>query len=168
MDDSHEKWKPVIGYEDLFRVSSLGRVMRILTRYGNPQSKILSGFVCTTGYPAIEVQTVPRHIRKYIHSLVMESFVGPRPDGFQVNHIDGCKTNNRLPNLEYVTCQQNLEHAARLGLSTNSGSFKLDAVKVRALRRRYQEIGHCETVAAEFGIDESNVFRIVTRQHWKR
>lgn len=59
---------------------------------------------------------------KYIHRLVYEAFKGAIPNGYQINHIDGDKTNNTCTedacnNLEAVTPQQNLQHAIDNGLN---------------------------------------------------
>lgn len=51
-----------------------------------------------------------------VHSLVAQYFIGPRPKGMQVNHIDGNKTNNHYSNLEYVTPLRNVQHSVEMGL----------------------------------------------------
>lgn len=50
----------------------------------------------------------------YIHRLVMLAFVWP--SDLEVNHKDGCKTNNDINNLEYVSRQENVDHAIRTNL----------------------------------------------------
>lgn len=42
-----------------------------------------------------------------VHSLVAQAFLGPRPEGMVVDHIDGDKTNNSVTNLHYVTSLEN-------------------------------------------------------------
>jgi hypothetical protein len=59
----------------------------------------------------------PQHF--YVHRLVAEAFIGPIPEGFEVNHKDGCKTNANADNLEIVTARQNIQHAIRLGLMSS-------------------------------------------------
>ncbi len=43
-----------------------------------------------------------------VHSLIAEAFLGPRPEGYDIDHISGDKTDNRPCNLEYVTHKENM------------------------------------------------------------
>lgn len=43
-----------------------------------------------------------------IHGLVAKAFLGERPDGFEIDHISGDKSDNTMRNLEYVTHQENM------------------------------------------------------------
>lgn len=42
-----------------------------------------------------------------VHLYVLETFVGPRPEGMQACHGDGDPANNRLSNLRWDTCSNN-------------------------------------------------------------
>lgn len=44
-----------------------------------------------------------------IHKLVMETFNGPTPKGYEINHIDENKMNYELENLEFVTHKENMQ-----------------------------------------------------------
>ncbi|TWG91481.1 HNH endonuclease [Mesorhizobium sp. J18] len=45
-----------------------------------------------------------------LHILVATTFLGSRPEGLVVAHLDGDKSNNRVENLAYVTQRENIEH----------------------------------------------------------
>jgi hypothetical protein len=53
-------------------------------------------------------------VRRQVHRLVLEAFVGPCPDGMECCHEDGDSTNNRVDNLRWDTHEANvrerLEH----------------------------------------------------------
>lgn len=41
------------------------------------------------------------------HELIAAAWIGPRPDGYEIDHIDGNPKNNKPSNLEYVTPFEN-------------------------------------------------------------
>ena len=51
---------------------------------------------------------------RYVHRLVYETFVGPIPEGLEINHKDGNKLNNTVANLEATTHQKNIEHSYKV------------------------------------------------------
>jgi len=55
-------------------------------------------------------ETAGSRQRIALHILVATTFLGPRPEGLVVAHLDGDKSNNRLENLAYVTQRENIEH----------------------------------------------------------
>ncbi len=103
----YEEWKPVVGFEKFYRVSSKGRIMSL----HRGQEKILKPNISKQGYLRIEITGGGNKRRAYVHVIVAESFI-PKPSNLhQVNHKDGRKANNMLTNLEYVTASENILHS---------------------------------------------------------
>ena len=51
-----------------------------------------------------------------VHRLVATAFI-PNPEGKpEVNHKDGCKQNNAVSNLEWVTARENVGHSYAVGI----------------------------------------------------
>jgi hypothetical protein len=78
-----------------------------------------------------------RKIRRYIHHLVLEAFVGERPPGAICCHWDGDPANNRASNLRWDTyksnCDDMLRHGKRRRGETGT-SAKLKESAVREIR----------------------------------
>lgn len=69
------------------------------------------------GYSSVTLSINGKKIRRYVHRLVAEYYLGLKKDeGRVINHIDGNKQNNDISNLEIVSASENLLHAYKLGL----------------------------------------------------
>lgn len=113
-----EIWKDIIGFEDLYQVSNLGRVRsknRIVNcsdKFGNTNTRIVKGrilkpgYIGKTGHQTITLSNV-RAFTFPLHRLVAQAFI-PNPDNLPcVNHIDEDPTNNNVENLEWCSYQYN-------------------------------------------------------------
>jgi hypothetical protein len=102
-----------------------------------------------------------------VHRLVAEAFIGPAPEGMLVNHIDGVKSNNRVPNLEYVTVSENNKHAFETGLNRPSfGAAKIDSGIAEEIRLRVDAGEKQKSLASEFGISPQAVNDLVKGRTW--
>ena len=125
-----EVWRDIEGFEGHYKVSNLGRVKscdRVLPHQTHGtwhiKERILKAH--SSGPGKSKYTTVMLHCGngnmecKKIHRLVAEAFI-PNYDNLpQVNHIDGVKSNNTVSNLEWVSGQENVDHAWRNGLCNN-------------------------------------------------
>lgn len=110
-----------------------------------------------------------------VHRVIAKVFV-PNPKGLeQVNHIDGCKTNNDVRNLEWCTRSENLKHAYAHGLEKRvSGeahhSHKLTSESAKYIKEhavpRSKEFGFA-ALARKFGVDRTTVSAIYHGEAWK-
>lgn len=109
-----EEWRPVVGYEGSYAVSSLGRV-KSLPRKGVRRERVLSANPGAQGYPVVSLWANGSGRDVTVHSLVAQAFIGPRPEGADVAHRDGSRTNNSVDNLRYLSRRENLLEAVEHG-----------------------------------------------------
>lgn len=103
---SEEIWKPVVGYEGLYEVSSEGRVRSLNYKKQNRIQVLVQNY--SRKYPYLLLCKDGKIKTHLVHRLVWEAFNGPIPDGMQVNHINEVKTDNRLENLNLMTPKENI------------------------------------------------------------
>lgn len=123
-----ENWLPVVGYEGIYDVSDAGRVRslaRTVLRSDGQEKRLAERFMKSQRVPAGHL-FVPLHngsgkaTNRYVHRLVMESFVGPCPAGLEVRHLDGDPSNNRIGNLKYGTRSENVRDSIAHGTNVNA------------------------------------------------
>jgi len=116
--DHFEEWRPVVGWEAKYEVSSLGRV-RTLPRWGVPGT-VLKPATHAWGYQMVGLSMIGRHSTRAVHRLVGEAFLGPRPEGLETRHMDGNPANNAAANLRYGTKSENAQDRVRHGHHENT------------------------------------------------
>lgn len=104
-----EKWE-IIEEAPNYLISNLGRVQNRTT------GRILKTPLSAQGYPRVGLTVGEEHLQRSVHRLVAIAFVDGREPGLVVNHIDGNKLNFLPENLEWITREENMEHAKRTGL----------------------------------------------------
>lgn len=107
-----EGWRQIAGYEGLYDVSNLGRV-RSWSRF--KQGDVLRPIPNRQGYLSVALQAAGQAKYRKIHQLVLEEFVGPRPDRHVGRHLDGNHVNNVLANLAWGTYSENMADCLRHG-----------------------------------------------------
>lgn len=116
-----EQWLDVVGFEGLYKVSSLGRV-KTLERFGKPEI-ILKPQSRKDGYLAVTLSRASVCRTHKIHVLTATAFLGPRPEGMDIRHLNGDRADNRVGNLAYGTRAQN-EADKRADGSTHHNAAK--------------------------------------------
>lgn len=105
------------------------------------------------------------------HRLVAKYFLGECPEGYQVNHKDGDKLNNKASNLEYVTQYENMTHARDFGLlnppkGERNHNSKLTESDVDLVRNLWV-FNKAQILSVFMGVDESTIRRILRGDNWK-
>lgn len=118
-----ELWRDIKEYEELYEISSWGRV----------RNKRTGDFLKNNigKYPTVVLCKNKKQNTKRIHRLVAEAFLS-KPQ-LEVNHKNGNKKDNRLNNLEWVTCKENIKHAWENGLQVHTKQ-QVDMGKSNAIK----------------------------------
>lgn len=159
-----EVWKPVVGYEGYYEVSSLGRIRSVKRTVKGIDGKnyrlnsaIKRQFDNGKGYYYVSLCVNGVQKPMVVHRLVAKAFL-PNPDNLpEVNHKDENPLNNRADNLEWCTRQYNQrygthdERVARaawkpvVGIDNDGNEFYFASVKeaAKAIGKTICQISSC-------------------------
>lgn len=165
------EWKEIEEFDGKYSVSNTGQIKN--TKTGTLLKQVLN----PTGYYMINVKPNGRQGKSKtfrVHREVAKAFI-PNPDNLPVtNHIDGCKTNNHVSNLEWCTHSYNSKHAIAHGLLNPSTGqdhchSKLTEDDVRYIRAVYvsyhKEYG-TRALSRRYNIDHTTIIDVLNRKTW--
>lgn len=107
---------------------------------------------------------------RYVHRLVLETFVGSCPVGMECRHLDGNSQNNNVTNLCWGTRIENSADKIRHG-TTNRGEqhsmAKLNTPQVRIIKRllAFNTLQQKE-IAELFNVHKVTIFDIKHEKTW--
>lgn len=167
-----EIWKPVVGFEGFYEVSSMGNVrscerehtyldkrLGLVTRRRKSQPIAQGGNI----YLSVSLSIDGVHSRHLTHKLVAEAFVGPRPDGLEVRHLNGKAHDNRASNLCYGTKKENAADRDVHGHTYRGESHvwcRLSDTDIKRIEADSKNIRRLEDLAAKYGISRSHAWNI--------
>lgn len=159
------KHKDIPGYEGLYRLYEDGRVWSYRAK------RFLTVGIDRDGYRRFTVCVNHKVKNQALHRWLYITFVGNIEEGKQINHKDGNKLNNALSNLELVTPKENTNHAWGIGLArkrfgSETSMAKLTENDIPKIIKMYNDGFKQGEIAEMFGIDQSNISRIVSKNTW--
>lgn len=183
-----EEFRDVVGFEEYFQVSNLGRV------WSKRTNKILAQGTLKSGYKVISTRIGGRDGKAHclrVHRMVADAFLPPPSEelvevcGNQhygkviVRHLDNCKINNKYTNLSWGTCQDNSNDYVESGKSAETALkftgilnpiSKLSLEDIEFIRCNYKpyctEFG-ARALGKRFNVAHSCISKVVRRVSYK-
>jgi hypothetical protein len=167
----YERWHSIQNFEESYEVSIFGRIKSLprMARYRDSirsvPTRILRQTIRNHGYLTVMLSSDAGIQNHTVHSLVAEAFLGPRPFGLVVHHIDFNKLNNYASNLAYISFHENLEHRI-LSRGEDHYLAKLrngDIPRIRLLASQGRKVSQ---IAEMFGVSSATVSDVIARRSW--
>lgn len=121
MNINDETWKDIPGFEGLYQASTFGRIKRLRSfverctpNYKN-HALLINGIIRkltnhSSGYLRASLTIRGKVTHYYVHNLIAITFIGFKEEGYDVDHINKNRKDNRLANLRYLTTKENRGH----------------------------------------------------------
>lgn len=159
-DTAHadEVWLPIVDFAGYY-ISSLGRVF-------SERSNKLLNYGLSHGYPRIVLRREGKTFYRELHTLLALTFIGQRPAGADIRHLDGNPLNFSLNNLAYGSRTQNIADGAaqlRYPRPGKPGTI-LDHDKACAI---FVDPRPAKVIAGEYGVKVSMINAVRSRRSWK-
>ena len=162
-----EVWRPVYGWEELYAVSSHGRIARVspdrwrlLKPRLNKRHNRYYVLLCRDG----------RAHARTMHSLVLEAHDKPRPQGMVCRHLDGDATNNNIDNLRWGTPKENTTDCwrhDRIQYGSRNKSAKLNEFDICLMMQMERRGWGVKRLARRFGVSVHTLQEIRRGRSWR-
>jgi hypothetical protein len=142
-----------------------GEWRRLKPRNNGSRSPCRKGY-----YQAVRLSRGCESFSKLVHVLVLESFVGPCPEGMETRHLDYDPRNNRLVNLRWGTRGENIEDMQQAGTmlrGSEKPNAKLTEEDVVAIHRLYERGITVRYLALAFCVCDSSIRQVIKATRWR-
>jgi hypothetical protein len=172
-----EVWKPIVGGEGIYEVSSTGKAKSRYVPGGRGRLgpwRLLKPRLDQRGYLFVTLYSHGKQTHHQLHHLVADAILAPKSTtDTVVRHLNDNRLDNRVENLARGTSSDNAVDAFRnskrkspVGIA--HGMAKLTEDDVRETRRLYAtgEFSY-RKLARRFGVAQSEIGNIVRLETWK-
>jgi DNA-binding transcriptional regulator YiaG len=176
MPEEEEEWRPIPGFWG-YEASDMGNVRS--WRFGNSKNRLadrprtLKPKTDKDGYKCVALGLNGKTKWLRIPALVLEAFVGPRPDGMLALHYpDHNRANNKLGNLRWGTHKENSADMIAQGRSMTGAKHhrcmaKLTESHVNEIRALLATKTLSQRAIAErFGVKQQAISKINRGDRW--
>lgn len=184
MESILEQWRPITDWSGWYEVSDQGRVRSLDRDIPNSRgggTRRMRGRILkpkkggNNDYLQVTLSRGNNENQyRAVSCLVLEAFVGPRPEGMQAAHGNGNTFDNSLSNLRWATPRENAGDKRLHGTHLEGESVWksiLTEEQVAAIRLKYRRWGYLNTnrkeLAEKYGISSTTVSHIVCGRTWR-
>lgn len=147
-----------------YDVTKDGVVISNQYRGNKNRSEPLKPHVGPDGYSRVVLSDSDGAMSCCVHRVVAIKYL-ENDDGLpEINHIDGCRSNNSLSNIEWVTRNQNVRHSIS---DKPHWSAKIDADMAKKIKEMIADERGSTYIANKLGITRSIVESIRRGVTWK-
>ena len=105
-----EDYRVMVLNDTTIKVFRDGRIHSLFQYKDGTEKWKVKPFRLNRGYPRVFVGLKKnKRADHLVHNIIALCFLGEKPQGYQTDHINSIKTDNRLENLQYITLQQNIQ-----------------------------------------------------------
>jgi hypothetical protein len=167
-----EIWKPIINYEGLYEISNYGRIKRFNKDKRYKLFKILKYKKNRSRYGYLQTSLYKGGICKYfyISRLVLETFIGPCPEGMEACHNDGDPSNNFVGNLRWDTHKNNEKDKILHNTIVNGSKIlwaKLSGTDIPKIRKMHKDGISTKEIANIYNVSLGAIKGIIYNRNWK-
>lgn len=164
-----EVWVDIEKYKGVYMISNKLRIKRIMHRK-NPTDKLMKYYSPENDYHITGLTVNGKVNSELVHRLVAIAFI-PNPLNLpEVNHKNGIKSDNRIENLEWVTCAENTQHAFDTGLNKGKKGrhynfinlTEKDILEIRAIGNSVSAM----VLGQKYKIGRNNIYKILNKEVW--
>ena len=153
-----EKWVHIEGYENIYMISSLGRIL--LLPIGDTTPKVMKQQLDKYGYKRIKLTKNSESKFLLVHRLVCSHFVSPCPGPeYDANHKDSMRTHNTPDNLEWLLHNEHNQ-------GERSGNSKLTDKAVKEIWKLHHDGLSNVKISKIYGVCPQLIDGIIGGKRW--
>lgn len=158
--------KPVPDYPN-YCADKDGNIWSLWYHGQRDKPKLLKAYKTRRGYLKVTLWRNGKQNYRFVHRIILETFIGKCPDGYESLHSDGNKENNCLSNLRWGTAIENQKEKilhGNIARGERAGPSKLNEYQVKQILKMN---GGRQTIADLFGVSYGAIRAIKTGRTWK-
>lgn len=166
-----ETWHNLPIAPELYELSSTGKLRakaKVDSKGVFRKPRMLIPSVTEDGYLRGNLFINGKAIHRGIHRLVYEAFHGPIPEGYEINHKNGIRDDNRPENLEAVTHADNVRYSkTHLGADyATYGNARMTVEQRNAIFSMRESGATAKAIGKHVGFSKSQVMNVLNGRCW--